>query len=503
MAIFDSFRAARWIRTLNLVLQAVLFLTLFAGLNYLARNHAWRFDLTHQRRYSLSPETLSFLRNLPRPVHIVVTLTEDSDNPDVAQAYHDVRDLLREYVYATEGDEGRRISVEYLDVYQRRREAEQLGIEQPNKVVVMCGDKPRVLSLSDFYKVENRDVKKAFLGEQAITSAILDVSSSEKKKIYFISGHGEESPDDVDPVRGLSQLRDELRARNFDVDSVKLSYTRKIPVDDQGHYPALLIAVWPQGRFEPLEVELLRQYLSANAGRLILLLEPGNPHGLEDLLLDWGILVDDDVICDTDTQNRTEEGDLMLRFLTPHPITQILIDYRLQPRIGLARSVRPDPGRSLGNGLTVTTLAATSTTAWGEVSYRLRSVPVFNPGVDIRPIPGMLPRDRLGVVVASERVSVRDNLPFSVRGGRVVVFGTGDLIANNRITLADNQNIFLSAVNWTVERDSQFNIPARPIERFQLSLSASELTHLRYSLLLALPSAAALLGLLVYWTRRR
>ncbi len=44
---FDSFRAARWVRTLNLVLQAVLFLTLFAGLNYLARNHAWRFDLTH------------------------------------------------------------------------------------------------------------------------------------------------------------------------------------------------------------------------------------------------------------------------------------------------------------------------------------------------------------------------------------------------------------------------------------------------------------------------
>ena len=115
----------------------------------------------------------------------------------------------------------------------------------------------------------------------------------------------------------------------------------------------------------------------------------------------------------------------------------------------------------------------------------------------------MEPRDHLGVVVASERVSVRDNLPFSVRGGRVVVFGTGELIANDRIALEANENIFLSAVNWTVDRDSQFNIPARPIERFQLSLSAGELTRLRYSLLLALPSAAALLGLIVYWTRRR
>ena len=108
----------------------------------------------------------------------------------------------------------------------------------------------------------------------------------------------------------------------------------------------------------------------------------------------------------------------------------------------------------------------------------------------------------MGVAVASERISVRDNLPFSVRGGRLVVFGTGDLIANNRLGVAGNWNVFLGAVNWSVDRDSQLNIPARPIERFQLSLSADNLLKLRYTLLLALPAAAALLGLIVYWTRR-
>src|SRR5690606_15156707 len=100
----DSFRTARVIRTTNLVLQAVLFLTLFSGLNYLARNHAWRFDLTAHRRYSLSPETKSYLQNLQRPVRIVVTLTENDDNADVAQAYRDLRGLLREYSYATESN---------------------------------------------------------------------------------------------------------------------------------------------------------------------------------------------------------------------------------------------------------------------------------------------------------------------------------------------------------------------------------------------------------------
>jgi hypothetical protein len=497
MAIFDSFRAARWMRTFNLVLQAVLFLTFFAGLNYLARNHAWRFDLTHQRRYSLSPETKSYLEHLSRPIRIVVTLTEDSDNAEIDQAYRDIRGLLREYAFATENDAGRQITVEYLDVYQRRREADQLGIEEPNSIVLLCGDKRRTVALGDLYRVE-KGQRKAFQGEQALTAAILDVSSPGRKKIYFLAGHGELSPDDVDPIRGLSTLRDVLRERNFDVDALNLAYLRKVPDD-----ASLLVAVAPQGKFQPLEVELLRQWLATHAGRLILLLAPGQPHGLEDLLLDWGILVDDDLIWDTGPQNMTEEGELLLRFLAPHPVTQTLIDYNLFPRIGPARSVRPDPGRSLGNGLTVTTLAATSTTAWGEVSYRLRTVPQFTPGVDIRPLPGMEPKDRLGVVVASERVTPKDQLPFSVRGGRLVVFGTGDLIANNRIADVANQNVFLSAVNWTVDRDAQFNVPARPIDRFQLSLSAGELSRLRYSLLLALPGIAALLGLIVYWTRRR
>ncbi len=41
-----------------------------------------------------------------------------------------------------------------------------------------------------------------------------------------------------------------------------------------------------------------------------------------------------------------------------------------------------------------------------------------------------------------------------------------------------------------------------PIERFQLALSQQELTRLRYSLLFIVPGAVALLGIMVYWSRR-
>jgi hypothetical protein len=486
---FESFRAARYVRLANLVLQAVLFLTLFAGLNYLAVNQPVRFDLTRYRRYTLSPETMAYLRDLGRPVRIVVTEDEDKVAPEL-------RGLLREYVYATEGNPNGQITVRYLDVYMFRREAERLGIDQTGVILVQCGGNPRILTMDDLYQVRNTE-PQAFQGEQVITSAILSVASPTAKKIYFLVGHGEMSPDDADATRGLSAAREQLRLRNYDVGTIELGPDHPIPDD-----ASLLIAVAPQGIYAPFEQEQLRQYLHARAGKLILFLPPGYSNGLDSLLQDWGVTVDDDQIRDTGPDNVTEDDDLIIRDFQPHPITQALINNKIALRVGLARTVRPDASRAAANGLNVTTLAATSPTAWGEINYRLHDAPSVPSSVDIRPQATTTPPYRLSLAVAAEPVTVRDNLPFSVPRGRLVVFGTGDLIDNIRFANPGVINILLGAVNWTVDRDTQLNIPARPLDRFQLSLSAAELRNLRYTLMFALPGVAALLGLVVYWARR-
>jgi hypothetical protein len=485
----ESYRAARWLRTINLVLQGLLFLTLFSGLNYLSIQYHWRYDFSQHRRYSLSPETLSYLHELKRPVRIVVTLTPDSENADAVQAYHDVQNLLREYLYTTQTSEAGRISVEYLDIYQRRREAEALGIEQPDVILFLSADHRRVVPFNDLYlRKEGR--REAFQGEQTITAAILDVSSPVKKKIYFLAGHGEMSPDDVNPARGLSVLRDELRLRNFDLEGLDLSLTKRIPDGAD-----LIMICAPQGRFQPFEEELLRQYLSTRAGRIILTLDPGREFGLDNLFYDWGVRVDDDVIYDTNPEVITDSGDLIIRRLDGNnPITKILIDYRFPLRVSPPRSVRPAPDRPLDNELKVTVLAASSPTSWGEFGYRLRTPPVYTPASDLQ--------GPLGVVVSSERVTA-GALPFSVPGGRLVVIGSGDLFSNRRLADSGSQALCISAINRAVDRDDQLHIPPRPIERFQLSLSQEELAKLRLGLLFLLPGSAALLGLMVYWTRRR
>lgn len=496
MARLDSFGAARWIRTINLLLQAVLLVTLFAGLNYLALHYAWRYDLTAHRRHSLSPETLSYLQALDQPVRFVVTLDGEDDNEEVRTAHADTMALLREFVYATEANATGRITVQELDIFQRRREAEELRIENPNTILVLCGDRRRVIGLDELYVVKDR-TKEAFRGEQAFTAAILDVSNPAKKQIWFLSGHGEMTPDDVDGLRGLSLLADELRLRNFALGTFDLTQTRAVPEDAD-----LVIVAAPQGRLAPIEVEQLRQYLRTRAGRLIVLLPPGIQHGLDDLLYDWGVLADDVWVLDSDPANVTETGDLRIRAFSPHPITQTLIDYQIPLTLGPTRVVRPDPGRALDDGLRITVLAATSPTAWGERDYGLRRAPEFDPSVDLKGLPDEDGDRRLGVIVASERVTPPKDLPFSVRGGRLVVFGNADLATNNRLGTPGNQSVILNAINWSIDRDAQLNTRPRPIERFQLILSQQDLIKLRYSLLLVIPGLVAVLGLVVYWSRR-
>ena len=489
MDLADSFRAARWRRLINLLLQAALFLTLFAGLNYLALNHAWRFDVTAGRQHSLSPETRAYLERLERDVNIIVTITDSGDSTEIAQAYRDVSSLLREYVYLTRDRTQGKIRVQFVDVYQNSREAKALGVDQPN-VVVLQSDRGRsVKTLDDLYIIKKKVSREAFKGEAVITAAILDVASAEKKKIYFMAGHGEMSPDSIDGARGLSLLRDQLRQRNYNIEGLDLNLTRKVPDD-----AALIIIASPTRPFQGYEEELLRTYLTTRAGRVILLVDPGQRFGLENLLFDWGVRVFDNVIIDPNPGYMSENGELILARFLPHPITQVLTDNGLYLLVGWTRVVNEDISRSPDDGLSVKRLIATSKDAWGESGYRLRDAQ-YTPGQDLKS------PDGLGVMVISERLKP-SNLPLSVPGGRLAVFGTADLITNNRLINRGNFPLFLNTVNWAVDRDTQLNVPPRQIERFQLSLSQEELGRLRLGLFFIVPGAVALLGLIVYWTRR-
>ena len=501
MSAAPSFRAVRWSRTINLLAQAVLLVTLCAGLNFLAGRSGWRLDLTAARRNTLSPETLVRLRGLSQEVKIYCTFEDDAENPALAQARRDLTGLLDAYVGATRQNPAGQITYKFLNVHKNPREARELKLEdQPDSLVVICGERRHTVGLEELYRIEGREIQ-AFLGEQALTAAILDVINKERKKIYFLTGHGEplEPPDLFQPEKGLATLVDQLRARAFDTDTLDLRnvQTLKVPNDAE-----LVVIAGPTSPLTTSEVNTLREYLKVRAGRVLALLGPGVKHGLDDLLDDWGILTDDVFVCDDGPtgQNQNDSGDLILTAAakSEHPAVRALSANSIPVRFGAVRPARLDPGRRNDPGLVISELIGTSPNAWGERNYLQSGTKrvVFNKGTDL---PGPF-----AIATASERVSTGGRQP--VPGGRLLVVGGSDWAANTRMTVGGNVTFALAAVNWAADRNAALalgDIPARPVARVQLSLTQAQLQRFRSILVLALPGAAALLGLAVFWARRR
>ena len=211
------------------------------------------------------------------------------------------------------------------------------------------------------------------------------------------------------------------------------------------------------------------------------------------------MLTDDVLVMDNSTAGQNDTGELILSasIRDDHPVIQQLSVLELPVRFGAARIARPFLGHD--NGFNVTALIGTSPGAWGERNYAQPGnvAPVFTPNVDAR--------GPLTIGTASERVPTGGK--SSVPSGRVVVFGGVDWVANGRLQNPGNGTLLLASVNWLVERDSLSaalgTVPPRPIERIQLTLTQQQLVRLRYTLIFALPGAAALLGLSVFWFRRR
>jgi len=494
---WEDFRWANWAVRMNRLAQIVLTLLLLAGLNWLATQSFSRIDLTRGTQ-ALAPETRGYLRELRTPVQVIVTITPDGGMPEegggraLASVHRYLRYLLEEYRHATRNQPDRAVAVEFVNVYQDVRRVAELerayGVAPPNVVIVATADRHKILHLTDLVDLEGGE-PRAYRGEQAVTSAILEVSDPSDRVLYFLSGHGEMRLDDVDPRRGLSVWAEQLRQRNLRPAVLDLTQVGRVP-DNAG----AVVVVGPQGQLLPTEVAALRDYLDQRSGRLLLALGLGSTHGFDDLLFEWGILADDHLVVDRDGMgSQAAGGDLVLRQLAEHPVTSLLLRNQIPLLAGLCRPVRPDPGAPLDERLTVTPLVASSRGSWGERAYRQGGF-AYDPQLDLAgPVP---------VVSVAER-RVASQLGINLPGGRVLVVGSADLFANQRLGALGNSMFALHAVQWLLDADAaRFELPARPVDRFQLPLSRQELTHVA-ALFLLLPACAGLLGLLVNLFRRR
>lgn len=481
----DNFQTVRKWRFLSRVSQFLLAMLFMMQMLWIGSRWPVRYDLTSNKSHSLSAETLAYIQKLPQPLAIYVTLPPHPQEDNGLNTYEAIRSLLKSYEFAAKNNE--LITLEFIDpnLSKKRLELLSQSLHVPVKegVYLQFKDKTHALVPTDFYKSTDGSLE-SFIGEQAITSAIIHLLQDNPPKIYFTVGHGELQLDDVRPLSGLSQLQLFLKTHGVVAEKLNIA-TQGLPKDAK-----ILIIPGPMTAFLPEELHALTQYLETQQGSIALFLASSSDHNFEALLANWGLMADRAHLIEADSLSQLAAGDILLRRFAPHPITQSMIDYQLPIVIGASCLIRPDPAAAQNLHRFLMPLVITSHQSFAKRDYR-------SDDFDFDALAGDLPGP-LAVGILAEQ-SLSQNFGVQIHGGRILLMSTADWICNQRFELLGNQMFFWNMCQHFLDEPQIHTLPSRPIGSYRLSISLLELTRVIYILMLP----ALFLGCIALWSLYR
>src|SRR4030095_1605301 len=284
-----SRRKIRRIRIgLNVLAQIVLILFLAAMVNAIAFKHYARWDFSRDQKYALSDKTKRFLKTIKGKMRITVFFSPST--PITA----DVQNLLTEYQYAAKG----KIDIEHIDPERNLSRAKELYdkykvVSDESLLVIDYEGRNKTVKASEMADIDQSGIAfgegprvGAFKGEQAITSAMMDLVEGKKNTLGYVLGHKEP------PLSGnstISILKTLIENENIKFQELNLFDVDAIPPDLK-----TIMIIGPQYDFSDREMKLLRDFWDKQ-GRILLLLDPAaKTPKLDGFLNELGVKMNDD-----------------------------------------------------------------------------------------------------------------------------------------------------------------------------------------------------------------
>lgn len=458
--IASTARAPRGKFGISTTIIACLFIGIVLLGNAISVNkyHVW--NLTKLAEFSLTPQTKAVLTDLDKSVEAIAFLSPDNDPNSIVPF---ATSMLLDYQKHTD-----KLTIRLIDPEASPDQARRYGVTQYQTVVFQSGDKTMPVLPQEI----------VYQAEYAFTSAILEVTGTLQKKVYFLIGHGEPDILAADPA-GYGQARQGLLEDLFKVDTLDFITNSSVPQD-----AAVLIIVAPEKDLSANEIAAIDAYVLAG-GHILLLGTPQSSGPMNQLLAPWGVALGSGTIVDPAS------------YATPNKNFPTVT--RERNAFSLPITYFPDStavlvGKDVPKGLAISALAVTSDKSWLEKAFDPKTAPAFDAGADIK---GPL---QIGVAISTAPQQGQGQGNPGVT--HIVALGNSDFASNQHYANGNNADFFLNTVDLLAQQTPLIAIRHNVMPFRRLIAGPEVASFIKYSSVALLPVLVLLAGAIVWWRRR-
>ena len=472
---------------LNAIIMSLFAFGILIVANLIASRHDLKKDLTKNKLHTLSDQSIKVLRGLPGEVKLKAFISP--------MQMAEFEKILDKYTYYTKN-----LKKEYIDVDKDPLAVQKYNIKQVGTIIIE--------SEARTSRVENLLGPDDPKLEEKITNAIIQVAKGDKKKLYYVSGHGEKLLTDTGK-EGYSEMREQLEGGRYKVEELILVEKGVVPADAD-----ILMIAGPKSDFFAPELKAIESYL-ARGGKCLMMLEPTSSPTLKNLLAKYGAIFNaKKTVVELNPLQQLAGGNPLTPIVTTYSkeseITREAKQISLFPIATPIEKVEPTPA-----GLKVVTLFSTSAKSFESDLKENQVKP--NPKLD-RKGPLSLAVSVMGKGTAKVEdnklipgAKAEDNKP--IPGAKVeenkepefrlVVVGDSDFASNSGRRFGINGDIFQNILSWLAHEEDLISIHPRPQDTSEFEITETRMRVINLASIVFAPMFMFISGLGVWAARRK
>ncbi|RKZ59202.1 MAG: hypothetical protein DRQ44_13905 [Gammaproteobacteria bacterium] len=455
---------------LQLTIQKFIFLVLFLSsigmLAWISNHYNYQFDLTANKRHSLSSSSIDLLSLLNKPVTVHAYTTDDVTQKAVSE-------IISRYQHIKSDFELRLLNPD-IDIEQVRQDG-----------IIM--NKPFAFVLYYDGQMELIDS----LSETAISNALLRLTRRDDQQVVFLSGHGERDIKGSDN-RAYSTMHRRLSDMGFNLQKLNL-LENPLP-----HNSKLVVIAAPVHAYLEGELKTINTYIN-KGGNLLWLSDPGTENSeaqnLDDLASSLGLQFHTGLIIDNNpdlrqTLNIQHPGIIPVTEYSPHIINNTIRYNSLFP---MTRGISPLSNTQTVNNWLAQALFSSAAKSWSE-SGGISEEMTFNTehGDTAGPIT---------IAVALTRDASENQNSQSQQ--RIVVIGDSDFLSDSYIGSGANLNLGLNIFNWLIGDDDFIAIETKASPDTRLDISDTQLAIIGIGFFMVIPLLLIMTGFRIWYLRQK